>query len=457
MRERRGLALAVVLSLIVIMILVVLSVASSGIATLNLANGQHLARQSVAACEAGLASAVREIMDGTGWSGYSDVPYGRESRYWVTATVGPSSGPGQPTVPAGCAYLLARATTRGKYSRQVGILVTGSGTTGASRSSSFPYAIASGSDVDLRGSGTIAGSVKASADLESQGSTKIVPYLGNGRLLAGGEIDLQGSTRRDPSQDMRARGDINGSSTPDPSRLIFPNDGTPDSAPFIADYRFTNTLNAAEVGDVLPNPNPETLLGIRTDIATGAYMPDGAGGYFIDPAYAATVVQHLETDISSPANLDLDGKIHFFPNGLRIQGSSVVNGQGTIVVGNGNELEIQGSQTIRANLLALRWPSQYASNGGNPRIRIQGSSRITGLILAHDRVEIQGSSNVDGIIVAYRDEFRGQGSRTVTYNPSGFLLPGFETWLVPSPPVVGPGTLGFAPGQPLRVLSWQRL
>lgn len=453
---RRAMALPTVLSLIVILVLIAMAVASTGIATLNLAGGNHLSRQSLMAAEAGVSAAIREIVRGTGWTSYNNVPYGRESRYSVQPIVGPSSVAGQPNVPAGAVYLLASATTRGSNPRRVGVLISGSGSPEATMS----QAISAGGRIRLQGGATVSGSLKASEDIRLQGGVKILPFQGDGRLLAGQDIEMQGGVRRDPSQDMRARGSITANSTSlseDPARQVYPNDSSEASAPFIADYRFENTTATGEIGQVLPNPDPVRLLGLVPDASGLNYEKDASGYYIIDPP-RPDVVQHLETEVTGA--LDLDGKIHLFVNGVRFQGGGGIQGQGTIVAGEGNGIEIQGGVNANANLLALRWPHQYPSSG-NPSIRIQGGATVNGMILAHEDVEIQGGARVNGMVVAYRPgggNFEGQGGLRISFDAAGLTLPGFESWLAPPSGIpVGGGSLGIPPGQPIRILSWQRL
>jgi len=453
---RKGMAMPVVMSLIVILVLIAMSVASTGIATLNMAGANQLSRQSVLAAEAGIASAFREILRGSPWTQYNNVAYGRESRYSVQSIVGPSAVAGQPNVPAGTVYLLATGTTRGRHPRRVGVLISGSGSPAASG-----HAIATAGPIQMQGGGRVAGSIKASQNINLQGGVKITPHQGEGRILAGEEIEMQGGVQRDPSQPMRARQTIskNSSDLPeDIARQIFPNDTTQESEAFIADYRFQNTPNAGETAEILPNPDPVALLGLRPDpINVGNYEKDATGYYIIDPP-RPDVVQHLETEVTGA--LPLDDKIHLFVNGVTFQGGGAIQGKGTVVAGDGNGIEIQGGVDADANLLALRWPYQYP-NGGSPSIRIQGGARVNGMVLAHDDVDIQGGARVQGMVVAYRPGgggFSGQGGFRITFDAAGLTLPGFASWLsTPSGAPVGPGSLGITPGQPIRVLSWQRL
>lgn len=456
-KRRAGMALAVVLSLITLVVLIALSVATTGVATLNLTGANQFSQQSVYAAEAGLNAAFREIIQGTGWTGYSDVAFGEQSRYSVVAEVGPKPASGsRPQIPANSVYLLATGTTRKKYPRQVAVLVRGTGT--SQPAGRFPYAIAAGGKVEMQGGGAIAGSIKASEDVRLQGGIRVMPFQGNGRLLAGEDIELGNGIKRDVSQDMRARDEIKigpRTASADPGLQIYPEDTTPDSAPFIADGRFTNTLSTGELGEVLPNPDPTRLLGLLPD-GSGGYQVDAAGAYLIDPA-RTDVVQHAET---TSAGFDLAGKIHFFPNGVKFSGNTNFGGRGSIVSGGGNGIEFQGNTgPAIMNVLALRWPNQSPSSG-NPTIKFGGNTDLQGLVFAHEDVDIGGNFKLLGMIVAYRPNggnVDGGGSRRITYSAAGLNLPGLESWLVPPSPSSGSPTLGINPGETLEVVWWHRL
>lgn len=454
--RRRALALPVVMSLIVIMILIAVSVASSGVATLNMAGSHNLSLQSVYAAEAGIAASFRQIIQGTaGWTGFSNVPYGKESVYSVVATAGPApAGPDRPAIPAGTVYLLATATTRKHFPRKVGVLVTGTGL----QSAGFNFVVATGGGIDAQGNNDYVGSLKAGRSITEHGNIKVIPYQGSGRQLAGQDIDQHGNIRRDPSQEMRAGGVINGSSAVDPVRLIFPADSTPASAPFIADpNRYSSAVLPGDGGRLtLPNPDPAQLLGLTPDGA-GNYTLDALGNYTINATVAPDVVLHDD----SPATLNLNNQVHFFPHGIAFSGNNAVSGNGTIVVGEGNTLSIQGNHNnLKVNLIALRWPVQWASLAGNPSIDLKGNINMSGLVYAHEDVSIRNNVDLEGMVIAFHDgagDFSGHGNQNYTYNANGLTLRGFTSWLNPPTAPVGPGTLGLAPGQPLRILSWERL
>ena len=452
--NRRGIALPTVLSILVISVLLALSVASSGLVTLHITGGGHQSQQSVYAAEAGLAAAIREIIQGTsGWNGFNRVRYGLNSDYSVQV-IGPQAGP--PFVPSGCVYLLATGRTNQKHERRVGALIQAEPAANPVFSA-FGYALASASTLRMQGPTTIEGSLKSTAELRGQGDVRVIPAQGNGRILSGDNIRFQGELFRDPSQDLRARDAIRiqgwpggNNLDPDPAALIFPRDTTPDSAPFIADGRFSNTRSSTEIGEVLPNPDPQKLLGL---------VPDGAGGYQKDPLTGRYKIDPARTDVvyhdeTNGASMDLGGKIHFFPNGVRFMTDANFTGSGSIVTGENNDIRFQRPVRGTVNLLALKWPNQSA----RAEVRIQGDADLEGLIWSAGSVRTQGKLNLKGMVISYSDELRTQGDVQVVYDPKGLGLPGFNSWALGQISTPGPGTAtGIQPGKALNIISWQRL
>lgn len=450
-RLRRGMAIPTVLLVLSVLVVIITAVFEVGFQTHFLTGVQHESQQSLYAAEAGVNQSFREIIAGTnGWNGYRDKAFGLQSKFSVEVFKGPMVVPNGPTIPANTAYLLATGTTRDRYPRQVGVLIQA--TAGSTLSSPFAFALAAGHDVAISGGGSVNGSVKTSGSINLGGGIRINPYQGSGRMLAGDNINLGGGNKWDDSQDLRARNTIQkGSRTlgSDPANLIFPGDTTPDSQPFIADGRFTNTLSGSETGYIMPNPDPQTLLGLTSDGA-GGYLKDALGAYIMNPARTDVVI-HSEVDISGTMNLG--DKIHFYPNGVTIRGD--FSGQGSIVTGDGNPIVVESSvRGARVNLLALSWPSQPKSGD----ITFQRNVDITGMIYAHGKVYLDNNIDLLGMIIAYSGDITESGGhRNITYDPGGFLLPGFDSWRNVAPPP-GPGTAtGIPSGRPIQVLSWQRI
>ena len=414
------------------MLITVSTVTKQGIGSLQQAKTQQFSKQAFFAAEAGACDALREIVENPSFAGpisTTPLPLGATYSVLITNNIAGGSGPMTASngadVPEGFAYILATGV-KGSISRRVGLLVSPGSAT------AFGVAIGAGGSVDMQGSKTIYGTIKASGDIDMQGSTRIIPLSGSGRVLSGADVRFQGSTRIDDSQDVRARGNIvTGGSTR--GGLVFQSsDTTDDSLPFIADYRLTNALLPGESGVVLPNPDQSVLL---------------------DPTINTNLVIHTETSLT---DLTLNNQVHYFPDGISFSGSANIVGPGTIVVGNGNQMEFQGSTgTIDANLIALRDPTQFPS-GGNPSITFQGSSRVNGLIYAHEDVSFQGSSRVNGVVIAYRDgggNIDTQGSTRITLDAEVFAdIPGFESW------AAGFGGVGGHTGTgPISVDLWERM
>lgn len=434
--RQRAIALPVVLSVLTLMLIIVGVVASTGILNLQHARVDNFEKRSLYAAEAGIARSIRSII--TGGSGNVTGTLG-DSAYTVTVTMGPTAGP--PQVPAGYAYLLAVGTTGTRYPRRVGVMIRG--LENGEATSSYPYVVAALGSLSAQGGGSIAGGMKSNGNLTLGGGIKLSAANGDGRLLSSSDVTVQGGVKVDPTQDVRAAGTASVSKA---GPNVYSNDTSVASAPFIADGRFTNTLNSGEVGEVLPNPDPVVLLGLTEDGA-GDYVKDPLTGDYVIDAARTDVVQHPETSVSG--TLNLGGKIHFFPNGVTMDD---VSGTGSIVSGNGNKITFQ--RQIRGfpqvNILALRWKSQ---TGGDPSIEFaNGKNEINGLLLAHGNISTHSNFLLNGMIIAGGD-FSSQGHRVIQYDPVGMLLPGFESWLTGGSGGVG-GGLGL--NLPVVVVSWQR-
>lgn len=435
-REKNlGIALPFVLMVIALLLITVSTVATNGLGSLSQAKTEQFRKQAFFAAEAGAADALRQLVEDPSWAGplpQTDLEF--HSSYSATVvnniagTSGPLTAANGASVPEGHAYILATGIM-GRSTRRVGLLVS------PGSSTAFGIAVGVGGDAYMQGSKRVAGSMKASGTIELQGSTRITPLDGSGRLLAGVNVESQGSTRVDASQDVRARGTVSATPAIRGALEVQGSDTTDSTLPFIADGRTTNSLNAGESGLVLPNPDQAVLL---------------------DPTNP-NLVTHGDASNQEDVTgvLDLANQIHYYPGGVNFAGSSSVIGQGTIVVGNGNTMEFQGSTTINGNLIALR--SDGAASDGNPSINFQGSTTVNGLIYAHEDVNIQGSFTLNGVVIAYRDgggDLDTQGSTRITLDSSVFGgIPGFESW------AAGFGGVGGAPAGSgaLSILSWERL
>lgn len=432
-KNDNGIALPFVLLILALILVGVTMVARQGLGSLHSAKANRFSKQAQFAAEAGAADALRNIIEDESWLGpLTGVVADGQYTYSVEVTnnfsgVGSATAGNGAIVPAGFTYLLSSASrSDGAYPRSSGVLV------GRGSQSALGFALGAGGNVRMQGSKAISGSIKASGDIELRGSTLIEPLNGAGRVLAGGDIRTQGNTNVDEAQDARARGAVSAQPGIRGTELVYSADTTASTLPFIADGRTDNTLLPGEEGQVLPNPNRASLL----DTTAAGFVT------YTSSTYAG--------------NFDLAGGIHYFPNGVSFQGSTTFSGSGTIIVDNGNPMEFQGSTgALKVNLIALRRQDQFPSDG-DPSIRFQGSTTVSGLVYAHEDIEVQGSFQLDGVMIAYRDgggEIRTQGSTRVTLDSRVFAsIPGFESWAngfggttsVPS----GSGAISIA--------SWQR-
>lgn len=422
----RGITLTIVMLVITLMIVIVSLVVRQGIGALHQAKLSTASKQGLFAAEAGAADAFRRLVEDPSFPGPLAETTLPDGGIYSVEVVNNLTGGGELTasngakVPPGFAYLYAtgRSGSQG-VERHVGVLVS------PGSISALSMAIGVGGQVQMQGSKDIAGSVKANGNISFQGSTRITPVNGSGRVLGSANISFQGSSAMDEAQDVRARGSVSASPSVGGAYLVQSNDTSDSSLPFINDYRLTNALVTGEQGQVLPNPDPALLL--------------------------AGAVVHAETTIGS--NFDTQGLVHHFPNGLSFTGSTDVIGGGTIVVTGGNSLSFQGSSNVDANLIVLRDPAQYPS-GGNPSLDFQGSATVKGLVYAHQNVRFQGSSDVEGLIICYSGNLETQGSTDIALDSTVLGdLPGFAAW---ASGFGGEGGIPTGSG-PISVRSWERM
>lgn len=290
--------------------------------------------------------------------------------------------------------------------------------------SSFGFAVAAGGKIDLNGGPKeIHGNVKSNGRIELQGKTEVLPLDGNGRVLSADSMEVKGNFQMDSSQDIRARANIQGKVRGTEQK--FPFDTSEATLPFINDGRMDDQLAAGEQGDVLPNPDPAVLL-------SGPDLVTWAG-------------------VTSLTLLNLDDKTHYFPDGIRLD---KIQGTGTVVVGNGNRLEVGSDVSGKINLIVLdpggRGSGGSGSGGAGGSLQLNRKSHLEGLVYAHGNVETKGDFDLKGVLVSYKGDIKTKKAN-IEYDASAFgAVSGFEPWVRraggnPS----GSGTL--------KVVSWQRL
>ena len=432
-QNRFGIILPFVLLVLTLLLITVSTVTKQGLGSLHQAKLDQYTKQALFAAEAGVQDAISQLVLDQAWAGpiaETQMEIGALYSATVFNNINPGGGTLAATngaqVPEGYAYILAT----GRYNsieRRVGVLVS------PNSSNAFGIAIGVGGNAQMQGGKTIGGTIKASGDISLRGSSRIEPLEGSGRILAGGDISTQGSARMDEAQDVRARGGIQSQPAIRGALIVQGADTTPSTLPFIADGRTTNSLSPGEEGLILPNPDQSVLL---------------------DPANP-NLISHLETSVSGALNLN--GQIHYFPDGVEFLGGSNITGPGTIVVGNGNQMSFQGSTgNLNANLIALRSPGQFPG-GGNPSIRFQGNADINGLVYAHEDIETQGSFTLNGVLIAYRDgggDLNTQGNTNINLDATVLAtVPGLEAWANGFGGIGGPG---IGSGS-LSVVTWEKM
>ncbi len=433
-----------VLLVLTLLLVAVSAVAHQGLGTLQQAKLEEFKKQAVLAAEAGVADAMEQMVDNSALDGpvpEVEMEIGAAYSFVVfnnLAGGGPIFASNGAEVPAGCAYILSTGEM-GTISREVGVMVS------PGAASALGIAIGVGGDIDMSGSKRVTGTVKANGNIRFSGSTRIEPLDGSGQLLSSSSISVSGSTRVDDTQDVLSRSGISGSIRG--GYTINGSDSSGATEPFINDYRTTNSLLPGEKGSVLPNPDINALL-------AGAVIHDPDG----DPA--------TNNGPEDTGDLDLGGQVHFFPYGVNCSGSTRITGPGTIVVGGGHPINFSGSSRIaEVNLVAIRGAytdpvtgTDYAINSSNnASITFSGSSRITGLVYAHDGINDSGSLRLEGVLIAYdsvNGDLNTSGSSRIELDSTVLAgIPGFEPW---ADGFGGEGGIPAGSGS-VGVISWERL
>jgi Tfp pilus assembly protein PilV len=438
--ERRGLALALALILIPIILIIAFGLTQMGTQNLSHADAARHSKKALFAAETGAMEAMRQLDADSTWSAGWNQPQtlpGTKPTYTVevvnnsagTSTLTASNGA---AVAPGMTYVLSTGSSRdGDFTRRVGVMLRVSKGGG-----SFPYAIASGSNITLKAGTDIEGSIKASGDVVFEANTDIVAVDGKGWVLAGANIDNKNNVKFEDDQQLAAAGNnISNQGGIKNTPHVYSNPGPGVTfqgqsvqqliAPFIADGRITNDPPPGQ--EVMPNPDMTKLL------APGTYVDHGS-----------------TTDINK--TFDLDGKTHLFSKGVTFKGK--ITGRGTIVVTNGNSVVFegpigQGNAYQEMNVIAT--DGHNGTVGGNSII-FKRAAKIRGLIYSHDDVTSEASLSVYGSIISYKkdggDVVHSGASLDVFLRPPTIPVLGFEAFFSSGG---GSGSSG------MSVISWQRL
>jgi hypothetical protein len=177
-------------------------------------------------------------------------------------------------------------------------------------------------------------------------------------------------------------------------------------------------------GEAIPNPDPRTLL------KQGSY------------------VLHPERSLRG-GTLQLNGGVHYFPNGITFENGYKIEGSGTIVSDNGHDVVFEtplgsNSAPARINVLSLDGARGTGSGGS---IHFKNGTFLSGLIYAHENVTFNSNWRVLGSIVTYRGDIVADANVHFILDRIAVPVAGFESWLLGASQFGGPVTL--------RVISWQ--
>lgn len=403
------------LLVLAIVLLFAQAMGTLGIQHLGLVQADYHDRVSAYAAEAGAARALHEIAAQSTWSaGWVKEPLTSFTRSAYTVqvtsnTVGavPVTAPDGAMVPPGHVYILSTGTCLdGRYPRQTSVML--------SPGSWFPYALASGGKMSLAGAADITGSIRSGGDMTFQGRVTVVPDNGQGRVLVAGVLDIGSLLTMDASQDVRAREDILDVVDVRGTTEVFAFDATTDTDPF-------------DTSSPIPEPDRAALL-------AGAVEHAGATTY------------------RNRDELDLGGKVHYFPDGVSFLTGSKLTGSGTIVTGGGHtakfDIPLQG---MDMNVVAFdSGVAPDEGEVGDAKIEFNANVNLNGVVFCEGDILSRAALDVTGAIIAF-----GGGSvqqvnsraalRLVRARPTS-PLPGFEDLF---------GSGGVNGG--LSVDSWQRL
>ncbi|MGV8121915.1 MAG: hypothetical protein AB2L14_19315 [Candidatus Xenobiia bacterium LiM19] len=422
--RQRGISIIVTLLVLTIIMIIVFAVGAQGIWNLNYVNKDKYSKMATYAAEASLAVPLVGFKKGlTGWATCSN-SFNSPNTYDAVERIGNyfevtdnSAGTADTTasngtvVKPGMVYFLGHGLACNKtIHKMVGVMVD------AGTVAQFDYALASGGAISFNASVDLHGSLKCNSNFSINAQTEILKdNKGKGRVLVTGQIQ-NGSKwlKLDPTaaeHDCRARTGITGPSKVSDASPKVANDTTDDTNPFIVDG--STSPSATSGYETLPNPDV-------TDIMS-----------------ASNLVTHSEENWSG--DLNLDGKVHYFPNssgttGIQITGLS---GKGTIVVGSYGKpgiLSFSHPVDHEVNIVAVDGGTgpDWANSGtvGGCKVYFQNSTTIHGLIYSHGTITSNARFDVYGSVISYKGgSFVHNGAHSVfTLSPLAVQCPGFDAF-----------------------------
>lgn len=363
--RRRGLAMALVLVSLPVAAVVLLALGSVGVMRLNLTNAGLARAAAVYAAEAGIAQAADRLATDVRWTeGVRDVPLSatQESRFSVRVTnnffgLEPARAPDGTVVPVGNCYLLSTGTARGRYAREVAVMLH------RELGLSFEHAIFATEDIHLAG-GSTTDSYDSAEGPYAETASPLGGDIGTNSVEKSA-IALGGKSRVNGTVEIGPGGD--------PSKVV-----KADPA-----YYETAVAMATPVG--LPD----------VDIPTGV----SSGNVVSDEAVTMTPGTYGEVKIGSGATLSLSSGTYVIDK-LSLEGDSIVEVTSAPV-----RLYIRRDLTLSGGTLVntTATPANVAFFLG-PGVR---NASITGgttahyvLYAPHTAVKVVGGGDLYGAIVA---------------------------------------------------------
>ncbi|MDQ7822333.1 MAG: hypothetical protein RDV48_06020 [Candidatus Eremiobacteraeota bacterium] len=430
-RKERGLSIAMTLIILTILVVIVFAIAARGIYGLRASTLEKRDRILFYAAEAGMQEALLNYKrNSSDWS--SGIPLkeiwrnGSEiARCQVSVTnnqqalqgAASLTAPDGTIVPPGLCYFLSTGSFANyPITKKVGVMVK------YSFLGTFNYALAAGDKISFNASSKIYGNIKSNNTINFEAACEVISVKGQGNVFCSKDINVNAKLEMETSQFCRARADITGASKI-LNATVVAYDTSADTLPFSCEAA---TTMADSTGiESMPNPDISKLLA------------------------SATLVEHTETTWDK--ELNLDSKVHYFPNGVTFGNKSSYKGTGSIVTGNGTNMVFERSlgdskSYYPVNLVALgNWDALTKKySGGN--ISFTGGSHcfVNGLVFAHGSITTNSTFAVQGTVIAYSGMVSTSSQADFIFYPIPVFCPGFEAWSI------GPGT------ERVDIISWQR-
>lgn len=391
MKKSRGLALAVVLLLIPVVLVLGFGLTRVGVDSLHHAQAAHYSKRAVFAAEAGISRAMQELGENSAWTtGYTDQEMTNSEDTYTVKVFNNASGAATITadngaaVPPGMVYLLATGTSReGRTDRAVGVLLVGSGGGPA-----FPYAIW-GED-GIVGNG---GHLRTDSYNSNEGSYEDTKQDSGGDL--GTNFPSEGDDVSGPGLTLHGTGnEINGAV--DVGHLG--QAGAPTISAPSGSYN-PDAVTVLETPKIFPPILPEQVPNL-----TAATAPDFAkGDNTLEPDK-----NYGDVDIQSGRNVTLSPGTYVFHN-LDVQAELKVE-EGPVIIYITGRLKVFGQGEINNATQAAPNLRFYCSSDVEDVVVTGGSQAAFALYAPSSDISVNGGGDVYGAIIGKSVTMNGGGA-----------------------------------------------